>query len=716
LFLKFNFLQGYLYTTVIMPLNLMRKKFLPLVLIFACQLSQAQQMKDTSQTYTSLPDITIKAFEQNKSVIKIPASINVVNRQTLNMFSPTSIVQAVNTTPGVRMEERSPGSYRFNIRGSSLRSTFGVRNVKVYFNDIPITDPGGHTYLNQLGYYNFNSIEIIKGPGSSLYGAGTGGVLLIESMNDNERAGITSEYATGSYHLQNIYAGLSTGSQKLVSRGTFQHQQNDGYRNQSSLRRDVHSWTGLFKMNENKYLKVSYLYGDLFYETPGALTKAEYDANPRASRPAAGGFPSAEQAKASIRQRMFFTGASYVQHFAPKWENKTVLYGMFTELRNPAIRNYGKSSEPHVGGRTLFTFTQPFNQSSFNFIIGGEWQEGFTTVNTHKNIGGSPGSLDSVDEIHTRQQFAFSQATLDLKEGWSLIGGASFNTLLIRFQRFNPAPLGFQKRKFSNEVVPRFALMKKLKAGPNDINIYSSISKGFSPPTTAELLPTGGAINLGLNAEEGKNYDIGVKARFWNKLYIDANAFWFGLNNTIVLRRDAGGGDFFVNAGKTKQHGIETYIGYPLLQNKIFEQSLFWISHTWHNFHYREFKQVNNDFSGKQMPGDAKHTISTGIDATTKGGFNAAITYYYSGKIPLNDANTAFADAYNIVGAKIGYQKWIKEKWRLKFMAGADNLLDEKYSLGNDLNAFGGRYYNAAPGRNYYVAVLVQWASKKVFL
>ena len=241
----------------------MKNFFLLPLSLFLWIALQAQQ-EDTTKQSVQLPDVTIKAFEQNKGVIKVPASINVINRQTLSLFSPTSIVQAVNTTPGVRMEERSPGSYRFNIRGSSLRSPFGVRNVKVYFNDIPITDPGGHTYLNQLGYYNFNSIEIIKGPGSSLYGAGTGGVLLIENMSDNERAGITSEYATGSYNLQNIYAGLSTGSQKLVSRGTFQHQQNDGYRNQSSLRRDVHSWTGLFKMNENKYLKVSYLYGDLF--------------------------------------------------------------------------------------------------------------------------------------------------------------------------------------------------------------------------------------------------------------------------------------------------------------------------------------------------------------------------------------------------------------------------------------------------------------------
>lgn len=699
-----------------MPYQLSRKSFFLFICCFIISTAQAQQEEDSTQRYTALPDVTIKAFEQNRRVSTVPAAINVINRQTLNLFSPTSIVQAVNTMPGVRMEERSPGSYRFNIRGSSLRSPFGVRNVKVYFNDIPITDPGGQTYLNELGYYNYNSIEVIKGPASSLYGAGTGGTLLIESMNQNEQPGATVEYSTGSYNLQNIYAAISTGSEKLVSRATFQHQQNNGYRNQSELRRDVQSWTGLFRMNENKFLKVSYLYGDLFYETPGALTKAEYDVNPKAARPAAGAFPSAEAARAFVRQRMFLAGASYTQHFAPKWENKSVLYGMFTELRNPAVRNYGKNSEPHVGARTLFTFRQAFNQSSFNFIIGGEWQEGFSSAAVHKNVSGSPDSLRTYDEIHNKQQMIFSQASLDLNAGWSLIGGASWNWLNVRFERFTPAPLGFQKRKFDNQIAPRIAVMKRLKIEGNEFNVYSGVSRGFSPPTKDELVPTGSAVNLGLNAEEGTNYDVGVKARIANKLYIDVDAFLFDLTNTIVQRRDAGGGDYYINSGKTNQHGIETYLSYPLFQGKTFEQSLFWISHTWHDFEYRSFKQVANDFSGNQMPADAKHTISTGIDATTRKGLNAAVTFYHSGKVPLNDANTAFADAYSIVGAKIGYQKWVSNKWRMRLVAGADNLLDQKYSLGNDLNAAAGRYYNVAPGRNFYVSLLVQWVSKKVLL
>ena len=79
--------------------------------------------------------------------------------------------------------------------------------------------------MNELGYYNFNSIEIIKGPNNSLYGAGTGGVLLIESLSEKEKSGISSEYSAGSYGLQNMYASITTGSDKIVSRVGFQQQQ-----------------------------------------------------------------------------------------------------------------------------------------------------------------------------------------------------------------------------------------------------------------------------------------------------------------------------------------------------------------------------------------------------------------------------------------------------------------------------------------------------------
>src|SRR4030095_15459939 len=155
----------------------MNKTLAGLICIFISHLSFSQEQ--ISDSTKNLREVIVRAFEQNRQLKQTPAAINFIAKPQLERYNNTNILPAMNSTPGVKMEERSPASYRMNIRGSTLRSPFGVRNVKIYLDDIPFTDAGGNTYLNQLSFYNFNSIEVIKGPGGSLYGAGTGGVILI---------------------------------------------------------------------------------------------------------------------------------------------------------------------------------------------------------------------------------------------------------------------------------------------------------------------------------------------------------------------------------------------------------------------------------------------------------------------------------------------------------------------------------------------------------
>src|SRR4051812_1559485 len=103
---------------------IMRTFFLLTAIVYFLPV-HAQQNADTIKEST-LSEVIIKSFEQNRKLRDVPAAVNYIGRSTLERFGPASVVQAVNTTPGVRMEERSPGSYRFNIRGSSLRAPFGV--------------------------------------------------------------------------------------------------------------------------------------------------------------------------------------------------------------------------------------------------------------------------------------------------------------------------------------------------------------------------------------------------------------------------------------------------------------------------------------------------------------------------------------------------------------------------------------------------------------
>jgi iron complex outermembrane receptor protein len=128
----------------------------------------AQQLSQPDSSDV-LQEVIIKGYEQNRRSIETGASVGTIKQQDLTRFSPGSLVPAINTIPGVRMEERSPASYRLSIRGSSLRSPFGVRNVKMYIDGIPFTDAGGNSYLNQLSPNLISSIEVQKGPGGSMY-------------------------------------------------------------------------------------------------------------------------------------------------------------------------------------------------------------------------------------------------------------------------------------------------------------------------------------------------------------------------------------------------------------------------------------------------------------------------------------------------------------------------------------------------------------------
>lgn len=673
-----------------------------IILVLSQSLELYGQSPDDSIEKIELSEVIVKAYAQNRRYNDMPAAVNVVNKNTLSRFNSFSVVQAVNSLPGVRMEERSPGSYRINIRGSSIRSPFGVRNVKVYYNDIPYTDPGGQTYLNQLGYYNYGSMEIIKGPSSSLYGAGTGGALLIENINEEDKPGLNAHYTLGSYNTSSLYLSLNSGNVKFLSNLSLQHYKSDGYRNHSELKREIYSWSGLFKLSEDRELKTSFFFGDLFYETPGALTKAEFDNNPLAFRPGSAVFPSAENAKAAVKQKSFLVGASYSQKLFKQLDNQTVLYGVYTELKNPTIRNYGRTTEPHAGGRTIFNFKDSSGVGEISFKLGGEWQEGFPGVAIHRNLDGNADSLQTLDEINNRQRFIFLQGSV-LKNGWSIDAGLSLNWYDVRFNRLIPTTDNQDYKLSMNQVAPRFALGKKF----NRVFIYSTVAKGFSPPTTSEWLPTGSNINLNLKAEQGINADIGIRSRL-GRLYADVNFFRFSLKNTIVQRRDAGGGDFFINAGKTSQTGIETMLNYRLPVSVNGFNANMWLNHVYHRFRYKDFIQLNENYSGNRIPGIAPHTLTTGSDISFRRLY-LYLSYIFSDQTPLNDNNSEFAPSYHIINAKIGFKDYLKDDLSLQISAGIENLLGADYSLGFDVNGFGGRYYNAAPGRNFYLTVAFGW-------
>lgn len=678
-----------------MPSSQMKKLAIIILGVYPSLLYGQTKEEIYDDSVTTLHEVTVQAYQYDRKLIEVPAAIGQVNEKDFNRFSLTSFLPVLNTLPGVRMEERSPGSYRLSVRGSTLRSPFGIRNVKVYFNGLPFTDPGGNTYLNLIDFNAIGQAEVIKGPGGSLYGAGTGGVLIMNSAEENQSS-LGFSMLGGSYGLLRYSVNAESSTDNLGISLQYAHQQADGYREQSTMVRDAIQLVGKIKVSEKRNLNVSMFYSDLLYQTPGGLTKPQYDSDPEQARPAGGPNPGAVEQKATVYNKTFYAGLSHEYKWNEKWSNNTGVYGTFTQFDNPTIRNYEIRSENSLGGRTNTQYK--FEKGKLNF--GGEFQQGFSSIDVYDNNGGESGALQNSDEINSTSALVFSQVEFFLPHNFFLTAGASLNFYKVDYKRLSDVPPFHQDKNFDPELSPRIALLKKLNS---TVSVYGSISRGFSPPTVAELFPSTSTFNDQLEPEEGTSYDLGFRGTFINhSLIVDLAVYNFQLDETIVVRRTEDGADYFVNTGSTSQKGVEIFLSWNPYKDAFTTSIIPWVSYTYNHYRFSDYIQDVNDYSGNELTGVSPNIIVAGLDLNTKKGFYGNITFTYTDEIPLDDANTAYADSYQLLGMRAGYRFHIKESSDFDLFTGVDNLLDEKYSLGNDLNAVGGRFYNAAPRRNFY--------------
>ncbi|TGE29429.1 TonB-dependent receptor family protein [Hymenobacter metallicola] len=694
------------------------------------------QTPDTTRT-VKLPEATVVGYGTNQPLRRTAAGVSVLDASGIERFSQASLAAAVNTLPGVRLEERATASYRISVRGSTLRSPFGVRNVKVYYHDIPFTEASGSTPFNLLDPATIGRIEVIKGPTASVYGAGTGGAILLSNRQaapGEARAQVG--FTAGSFGLRRYSAAAEAGTAASSVRAQYVHQTLDGYRENSASLRDVLTLDGEFRPSDKRTVAAHLLYTDLNYQLPGGLTRAQFEQNPRQARPrtlnSAGTVtsPGTVEQQAAYASRTALLGVSHEYRFTPAFTNKTTLYTSGTAIRTPYLVDYERNTAVGWGGRTAFTYRAVVAGRLLRLSGGGEWQSSFENSRNYQNRGGSAGLLRYDDEIRTATGFGFAQAELELPAGLLATVGASYNRLTYRITRLpygtiNPA--GYETvRSFRPEVSPRVALLKEITPL---ISAYASVSSGFSPPTEEEIRPSDGSLNRDLQAERGTSYEVGVRGKAWGeRLVFDVAAFDFGLRQTIVTRTNELGSQLFANSGSTRQRGIEAAVSGALLKQQVLvcESSLTdsystqwnektftrlsaFVSYAYNHFRFRDYQQNTDNFSGNQLTGTAPHTLSAGLNYIDKLGFYLSPTLSHQARLPLNDANTAYAPGYWTFAARGGWRKTLLTRLELDVYAGIENATDRRYSLGNDLNAFGGRYYQPAPGRNFYGGTTLGW-------
>lgn len=660
----------------------------------------SQIKKDTT---TRLREVVIKPYFNVLPQLRSTGAVGVLDQDAIQQQNSNSLVPAMNTVSGIRMEERSPGSYRLSIRGSLLRSPFGIRNVKIYLDDFPLTDAGGNTYLNALDVSAIGSIQVLKGPQSSIFGANSGGVVLINPTTLKSSPAAVLKLEAGSFGA--FHEDVSLGNQwgKYQATLTQSYQRSDGYRDNSAMKRNFVQLVQQLNYAPQASLKALFFYSDLGYQTPGGLTAVQMELNPRMSRPAAGAIRSAIQQQAGIYSKTFYGGISNDWQLGKGFRHVLAVFGSYTDLKNPFITNYEHRKETTFGARTYLDYEKSFNTLSYKFDVGLESSGTSSDVDNYVNNFGTAGAVMAADKLKSSSNFAFINMNVDLNKKLLFELSGSANLYQYHYESIAPVAIAERTNKFNTQFMPRIALSYLLD---QRFALRGSISKGYSPPTQAEVRASDAIINVNLQPESGWNREIGIKFQDLNNVIAaDVTGFYYSLTNAIVRRVNTNDTEYFINAGGTKQLGIETALSAWLIRPKtsgIFRGLQLRNAITLSNFKFKNYQAGAINYDGNALTGVPKNTFVTSASVDLPQGLYGFVQHNYTAKIPLNDGNTVYANHYHLVQARIGLKNIRISKTRLELYAGADNLLNEKYSLGNDLNAANNRYFNPAATRSFY--------------
>ncbi|WP_149206202.1 TonB-dependent receptor [Flavobacterium johnsoniae] len=691
------------------------KKYCFLVFVlFVFQNIEAQ--KKGSKTIDSLKteklkEVVISSLHINNSLLNTPASIGILSKKDLLQNNTTDITTVINTIPGVFMQSSNFTTSRISIRGIGARTTYGTNKIRAFYGSIPLTSGNSETVIDDIDLENLNQIEIIKGPLSSVYGAGLGGAILISpqlSNNGNQSAGISTVFGSFGLLKNSLNFGLDEKSGSLNI--SYHNLKTDGWRENSSYNREGITLAGELFRKENSKLTYFSNYTYLKAFIPSSISKEVFNTNPKA------GAPTWVASKGYKEYKSVLGGLAYDFNINENLKNSTSVFINYKDSNEPRPFDILRQYTFATGARTQFSGNFKIGRVENQFIAGAEYFTDTYNGNTFQNLYQQNNGLGSLQgnqltETDQKRHFynIFSQLRTLLSDQLEIQAGLNYNK--TRFDLNNYTENINEEYSYDGIFSPQISFLYK----PHSLKtLYFSVSRGFSLPATEETLTSEGKINPDIKPENGYNFEVGGKFYFFNKrLYTEISLYRMEIKDLLVVKRV--GDDQYVgtNAGKTFHEGIEITLNHNWPINRFLALNSY-LAGSIGNYKFKEFIDSGNDFSGNKLTGVAPQKINAGITLNTNIGVYFSTDYQFVGEIQLNDANTAYSDSYTILNLKTGYRFEILQGLTSHISAGVNNVTNEKYAsliLPNAVPTGNSspRYYYPGLPVNYYGAVSLNY-------
>jgi iron complex outermembrane receptor protein len=651
-----------------------------------------------------LPTFTVDSARIPQADLKAPFAVSRIEAERLQTASTQlSLDESLQTVPGVFV--LNPYNFaqdsRIAIRGFGARASFGIRGIQLIVDGIPATTPDGQGSVDGLDLGSAHSMEILRGPASALYGAASGGVILIETEDGADTPFLETRWTFGDYGLRQAQfkAGGQTGAfNYLISATDLKY---DGYRGHNETENQRVNAKFRYDFTASASLTAVVNVVDLpLQNDPGGLTLEEVRADRAQARRRNIDFDGGE----SVQQQQY--GLIYRQALDDFHAIELKTYYTHRDFANKLPFESGGQvafERNFLGAGALYRFSG----DRLEFAAGLDYDLQDDDRENYDNLSGARGPLSLLQQEQIESFGLFVSSRWALHE--RLSASASLRQDWLEFEvddSFFADGDDSGSRRFE-ESSPMLGLSWELTRG---LALFVNAATSFETPTSTELAnPIGGGFNADLKSQTATNFEVGLKgARFIHErsLRYELTAFHIDIDDALVPFEPAisSGRDFFRNAGKSERTGIEAVVQFELFKNLQID-----LSYTWSDFKYKEFDVSGADFGGNRLPGIPEHFGNLQINyQPEEDGFFVRWNTRFNGSSYANDANTAKVDSYLISDLRIGFER-VWGAWTIEPFIGINNVFDQTYNANIRINASRSRYYEPAPERNIYSGIRIRY-------
>lgn len=689
----------------------------------------------------NLQQVVVTANREASLRTEAPVAISKLSSTLINDAKPTSMYEIINKTPGVVMM-----NYNNEQHGMGIRQPMGTAAYFLYLEDgVPIRPMGvfNHNAIIEMNVFSVSSVEVVKGPASSLYGPeAVGGAInfITQRPTAVPTARVGIQFDNYGYKRIQYGAGATVGKFGLYL-GGYVAKQVDSWQSRSDFDKTSFNARAEYKISDKTRLVSTLAYNDYYSQTGGsvdsiAFYKREYSSTSDftyrkvlATR-AKISLEHTWNANAETTVTPYYRNNSVGQNpsYSIRWTTgATTAKG---EINDNSFTSYGILAQHSqkfnflkarllVGGTYDYS-TNPYR--SYTIDLSAKLRADGKSVEKYTLVKENPDVFVAKYDAKIFNTGLFSQFDFEPIQKLRLSLGLRYDRMA--FDYLNYLDNNAEGTKEYSQVTPKIGATYDLGNGKG---IYANYSQGFSPPGLTAVFrktPTGSANPFYYNLTPAyfDNKEVGGWASFLdNKIYIDVAYYEMNGKNELLNIRQPDNSTDYQSAGKTLHRGIEYGITYK-------PNSEWFIRFGGTNAVHRfiEFtlstraSDVVKNVNGKDMPSAPSFIANSEITYKPKWakGLRAAIEWQRLSSYYQNQINTVMykdKTAFGLSGVSV-----------LNFRAGYNfkgievftnimNLTDELYanqaSRGN--NATDRTTYTPAAPRTVVIGLQYNFTGKK---